>query len=107
MLSHYFIFIFGAEILFLAHSATFSREPELMHKTLPKESHVIKKIQKAASCAQGKIYALGYDISDSDMGHFWLFYATIIPLSFSSRKKTNTGSIIFLCCVLVFGSCVV
>ena len=32
MLSPYFIFVFGAEILFLARSATFSETPELMQK---------------------------------------------------------------------------
>ena len=42
VLSPYLIFVFGAEILFLVNSTTFSRTPELIQKTLPKESCVIE-----------------------------------------------------------------
>ena len=42
VLSPYFFFVYGAEILFLARSATFSKTPELMQKTLLEESCVIE-----------------------------------------------------------------
>ena len=55
----YFIFVFGAEILFLARSVTFSRTRELMQKTLLKKSCAIERIEKPPVVQEVNLDILG------------------------------------------------
>ena len=87
VLSTYFIFVFGAEILFLARSAIFSRTPELMQKTLLNESCVIEKIEKNASCARDKIYTA----ADS----FSIYSNRLVYSLFSGKLRRRIVRIIF------------